>query len=213
MRKRHKSRVGTGIDGAVGYGTKFTNWKASEAPKCPLYIEIVGQGHTNPGRLNLIRWRLIFLEWFRFSSFDTKECVKFTWIEQKEPGKRFTGHYTVVGSSCGTLFGGGGVKGPAGNATDAPQPWGLLYNPVMKVILFSVPSNGVPVELTGENRSTWRKTCPSATLSTTNPTWTDPRWNRGLRGESPATNRLSHGTASCATSCHPLWRLGFWDGC
>jgi hypothetical protein len=32
---------------------------------------------------------------------------------------------------------------------------------------------------------------PSATLSTTNPTWIDP----GLRGERPATNRLSHGTA------------------
>jgi hypothetical protein len=47
------------------------------------------------------------------------------------------------------------------------------------------------MKLTGENRSTWRKTCPSATLSTTNPTWTDP----GLRGERPATNRLSHDTA------------------
>jgi hypothetical protein len=32
------------------------------------------------------------------------------------------------------------------------------------------------------------KICPSATLSTTNPTRTDP----GLRGERPATNRLSH---------------------
>jgi hypothetical protein len=28
--------------------------------------------------------------------------------------------------------------------------------------------------LTGENQRTRRKTCPSATLSTTNPTWTDP---------------------------------------
>jgi hypothetical protein len=42
------------------------------------------------------------------------------------------------------------------------------------------------------------KTCPSATLSTTNPTWTDPESNPGLRGERPATNRLSHGTALCA---------------
>jgi hypothetical protein len=39
-------------------------------------------------------------------------------------------------------------------------------------------------EVIGEN-------LPSATLSTTNPTWIDP----GLRGERPATNRLSHGTA------------------
>jgi hypothetical protein len=29
------------------------------------------------------------------------------------------------------------------------------------------------MKLTGENRTTWGKTCPSATLSTTNPTWTD----------------------------------------
>jgi hypothetical protein len=32
-------------------------------------------------------------------------------------------------------------------------------------------------------------------LSTTNPTWTDPGSNPGLRGERPATNRLSHATA------------------
>jgi hypothetical protein len=36
---------------------------------------------------------------------------------------------------------------------------------------------------------------PSATLSTTNHTWIDPGANPGLRGERPATNRLSHGTA------------------
>ena len=42
------------------------------------------------------------------------------------------------------------------------------------------------MKLTGE------KTCPSAILSTTNPTWTDP----GVRSERQATNRLSHGTAS-----------------
>jgi hypothetical protein len=37
---------------------------------------------------------------------------------------------------------------------------------------------------------------PSATLSTTNPTWIDPGANPALRGERPATNRLSHGTAT-----------------
>jgi hypothetical protein len=41
---------------------------------------------------------------------------------------------------------------------------------------------------TEENRE---KPIPSATLSTTNPTWTNP----GHRGEVPATNRLNHGTA------------------
>jgi hypothetical protein len=37
------------------------------------------------------------------------------------------------------------------------------------------------------------KTCPSATLSTTNPTWPDPGSNLGCRGGKPATNRLSYG--------------------
>jgi hypothetical protein len=52
------------------------------------------------------------------------------------------------------------------------------------------------MKLTGENRSTRGKTCPSATLSTTNPTWIDLGSNPGLRCERPTTNRLSRGTAS-----------------
>jgi hypothetical protein len=51
------------------------------------------------------------------------------------------------------------------------------------------------MKLTGENRRTRGKTCPSATLSTTNPIWTEPGSNPGLRGGRPAANRLSHGTA------------------
>jgi hypothetical protein len=51
------------------------------------------------------------------------------------------------------------------------------------------------MKLTGENRCTRGKTCPSAALTTTNPTWTDPGSNPGLRVERPATNCLSHGTA------------------
>ena len=51
------------------------------------------------------------------------------------------------------------------------------------------------MKLTVENRSTRRKTCPSATLSTTNHTWTDPESNPDLRGERPATYHLNHGTA------------------
>jgi hypothetical protein len=90
------------------------------------------------------------------------------------------------------------VKGPAADATDALQPWGLLCNPVMKtkmmiiVVLFLVMEHG-GMKLTGENRSTRRKTCPSATLSTTNSTWTDPGSNPGFRGGRSAANRLSHG--------------------
>jgi hypothetical protein len=49
--------------------------------------------------------------------------------------------------------------------------------------------------LTGQNRITRRKTCPSAILFTTNPAWIDPGANLDLRGERPATNYLSHGTA------------------
>jgi hypothetical protein len=54
----------------------------------------------------------------------------------------------------------------------------------------SLESDGGMI-LTVENRRTRRKTCPSATLSTTNPTWIDP----GLHCERPATNDLSRGTA------------------
>ena len=44
------------------------------------------------------------------------------------------------------------------------------------------------MKLTGENRSTQGKTCPSATLSTTNVAWTDLGSNPGLRGGPPATD-------------------------
>jgi hypothetical protein len=43
--------------------------------------------------------------------------------------------------------------------------------------------------LTGENRRTRRKTCPSATLSTTNPIWICPGTNPGLSGETWAIAR------------------------
>jgi hypothetical protein len=41
------------------------------------------------------------------------------------------------------------VKGPAADATDALQPWGLLCSPMMKmkmIIFCPFPSNGAPVE-------------------------------------------------------------------
>jgi hypothetical protein len=44
--------------------------------------------------------------------------------------------------------------------------------------------------LIDENKRTRRIACPSANLSTTNPTWTDPGANPGFRGERPATERL-----------------------
>jgi hypothetical protein len=53
------------------------------------------------------------------------------------------------------------------------------------------------MKLTGENRQLGEKPVHSATLSTTNLTWTDPGSNPRLRGKRPATNSLSHGTAHC----------------
>jgi hypothetical protein len=49
--------------------------------------------------------------------------------------------------------------------------------------------------LTGENRRNRRKTCPTATLSTTNHTWTNLGANPSHRVEKPATNRLRYETA------------------
>jgi hypothetical protein len=46
-----------------------------------------------------------------------------------------------------------------------------------------------------KNRRTRRKTCPSATLSASNPTWTALGANTGLRGENSITNHLSYGMA------------------
>jgi len=48
---------------------------------------------------------------------------------------------------------------------------------------------------TDKTKSTYRrKICPTATLSTTNPTWAGPRSNQVLREKRPLTNGLSHGT-------------------
>jgi hypothetical protein len=50
----------------------------------------------------------------------------------------------------------------------------------------SMESHG-GIILTGESQITRRKTCHNATLSTINPTWTDPGPNLGLRCEKPST--------------------------
>jgi hypothetical protein len=68
---------------------------------------------------------------------------------------------------------------------------------------FVFPSNGAPVEWNwqGKTEVLGEKTYPSATLSTTNLTWTDSGSNPGLRSERPATNRLNHGTAFFKVTC------------
>jgi hypothetical protein len=49
--------------------------------------------------------------------------------------------------------------------------------------------------LTGKPKYSGKKPVPVATLSATNPTWTDPGSNPGLHGERPANDCLSHGVA------------------
>jgi hypothetical protein len=79
---------------------------------------------------------------------------------------------------------------------------GLLCNRVMMMIMmmmmffcFSILIEHRWDENDREKPKYSEKTCPSATLSTTNPARTDPGSKPGLRGETPATSRLSHGTA------------------
>jgi hypothetical protein len=80
----------------------------------------------------------------------------------------------------------------------------------MKVVSFFVFSrNGAPVEWNWQEKAEvlGKKTCPSATLSTTNPTWTNPGSNQALRDGRPTINRLSHGTALSKSlmvfNCYP----------
>jgi hypothetical protein len=48
-------------------------------------------------------------------------------------------------------------------------------------------------QLSFPSQRTRSNTCPSATLSTTNPTWTALGLNTGSRSVKPATNHLSYG--------------------
>jgi hypothetical protein len=54
------------------------------------------------------------------------------------------------------------------------------------------------------------KTCPSATSSTTNPTWPDSGSNPGSRGGKPATNPLSYGTVKQDTQVSWVNLLEIW---
>jgi hypothetical protein len=93
------------------------------------------------------------------------------------------------------------VKGPAADATDALQPWGLLCNPVMKVMIIIIfcpfPSNGAPVEWNwqGKTEVLGEKPVPVPFCPPQIPHALTPGSNPGLRGGRPAANRLSHGTA------------------
>jgi hypothetical protein len=63
-------------------------------------------------------------------------------------------------------------------------------------VFFIFPSNIAPVEWNWQGKTeVLGGNLSHCLLSTTNSTWTGPGSNPGLRGERPATNRLSHGTA------------------
>lgn len=89
--------------------------------------------------------------------------------------------------------------------------WNVACVDGMRLYLWTATSNGHIVR-PPDNTLVWRTTvkwywlrnpeelgenpCLSATLSTTNSTWTDQGANPVLRSERLATNHLSHGTAN-----------------
>jgi hypothetical protein len=82
---------------------------------------------------------------------------------------------------------------------------GLLYQPRMIDDMCSSRWN----ENWQEKSKYSEKTCPSATLSTTNATWPDLSSNPGRRGSKPAINRLRYGTALGGIRTHnPSIRAG-----
>jgi hypothetical protein len=68
---------------------------------------------------------------------------------------------------------------------------GLLYQPQM-IGDGDCEENWWNEDWQGKSKIS-EKTCPSAILSTTNPTRLDPGLNPGRRGGKPATNRLNYG--------------------
>jgi hypothetical protein len=76
--------------------------------------------------------------------------------------------------------------------------WGEIESTWCVGLLYQLRLSMMNVELSNEN---WQekpnnseKTCPSATLSTRNPTWPDLDSNPGPHGGKQATNRLTYGT-------------------
>jgi hypothetical protein len=109
------------------------------------------------------------------------------------------------------------VKGPAADATDAPQPRGLLCNPVMKMIsFFFFPCNGAQVEWNWQAKTEVLGEKPVSVPLCPTQIPHGPNRDRTPRGERPATNRLSHGTAdipqyfsySLFVECRRLGRTG-----
>jgi hypothetical protein len=82
-----------------------------------------------------------------------------------------------------------GWNGTESTITEATT--GLFYQPRM-IMMMRVEKS---VECLTRKPVVLRETCHSAILSTTNPTWPDPRPNPRYSGGTTATNCLNYGTA------------------
>ena len=91
-------------------------------------------------------------------------------------------------------------KGPAAEATYAPQPLGLLCNPVMKMISFFLFLQVMEHQWNeidrGKRKYSGEKPVPMPLCQPQIPHGLTRDRTPGLRGERPATNGLSHGTAN-----------------
>jgi hypothetical protein len=86
---------------------------------------------------------------------------------------------------------------PEGGDGSSTQAWMPTYVSILRIAqMIWVWRATVEWYIDMENRRTRRKTYPSATTSTTNPTWIEPGANPGHRDERLATNDLSHGMAN-----------------
>jgi hypothetical protein len=91
------------------------------------------------------------------------------------------------------------------NVSELWPSTGLLF------ILQKIYEYGQPLwnDTDGGSWRTQRKTCPSATLSTKNPTWTDSGMNPDLCGEGIETNHPSQGTTTGQVVSTPAL---YWGG-
>jgi hypothetical protein len=96
------------------------------------------------------------------------------------------------------------------NVSELRPPINLLLIPQIIWLWRSTVEIHCVMILIAKNRRRWREPCPSATSSTTDPTWTDPNGNPGVLGERPAANRLSHGTAFVAVKIVSCCHCCYW---
>jgi hypothetical protein len=102
---------------------------------------------------------------------------------------------STVSSFCGTLAYSGGWS--SNWVHSAPRPFTVLL--CLPRVIVRMENFRWNEDWQGKRKYS-EKTCPSATLSTTNPTWPDPGSNAGRRGGKPATNRFSYGAALRSSS-------------